>query len=357
MRIELIPGPGCRLTELIGDLHTTKAVKPGQTRLIVAKICLSKAELSSRHKNSLSDSLFSELENDLGHTMTRYLTVRLTYKHSGFPEVKEISDGQDGLHSHITRLQTEATFSIKRHNPKSAWSPRTSQTMDTPLSSNPVLELIETHFPAEQAREAIRRFATERPPIPIARRFQHLGGSSEETVRSASVTPKKSAAAPASTVQASPRVQKLARDKIYSSATISHPPPAADNPGEDVDPARKIWAEMRRHSRPGRARHHRTSISADHYFNFTDDCSPSRISSRQTSYGSIDGTEVGGNSPVEQERSRIMEMALRNKRSLGADTLRSIAPSVVHSVAGKKPALGTFGLGFGRTLGWGNSWW
>jgi hypothetical protein len=52
-----------------------------------------------------------------------------------------------------------------------------------------------------------------------------------------------------------------------------------------------------------------------------------------------------------------MEVALKNKRSLGADTLRSIAPSVVHSMGGKKSTLGGLGLGFGRSLGWGNSWW
>jgi hypothetical protein len=57
-----------------------------------------------------------------------------------------------------------------------------------------------------------------------------------------------------------------------------------------------------------------------------------------------------------------MEVALRNKRSVGAETLRSMAPSVVQMSAstvgkGKGAAFGGLGVGLGRTWGWGPPWW
>jgi hypothetical protein len=65
---------------------------------------------------------------------------------------------------------------------------------------------------------------------------------------------------------------------------------------------------------------------------------------------------------IERERSRIMEIALRNKRSVGTETLRSIAPSVVQMGAstvgnGKRNGFGGLGVGLGRTWGWGPPWW
>jgi hypothetical protein len=44
---------------------------------------------------------------------------------------------------------------------------------------------------------------------------------------------------------------------------------------------------------------------------------------------------------------------LRNKRSVGADTLRSIAPSVSRAKGGSVAG----SLGLGRNWGWGGSWW
>jgi len=108
----------------------------------------------------------------------------------------------------------------------------------------------------------------------------------------------------------------------------------------EVDPARKIWTEMRRTSR---GRHARRSLSAS-TFSVGDaiDYSPTN---RRMSDDTIDS-----------ERSRIKEVALKNKRSVGADTLRSIAPSVASSNK-KGPGAGTAGgLGLGRTW-WGGNWW
>jgi hypothetical protein len=361
MRIELLPGPGCQLIELVGDLHTATAMQVGGTRLIAAKICLNKAEPSLLSKDTISDSLMAELEHDLGHTISPFIKVRLSYRHSGFPQLKKSSAVSEGLISHVTNLQTEATAVIKRHNLQSAWSPRTSQTIELPMVPNPVINLIETHLPADQAREALRRLATERAPIPLAKRFQHFDGSSDETIRPCSIAGKTTTAISTSPIQVTSRAPQLTtHTKMTSSplAAIALAHTARDILTEEVDPARKIWTEMRRYSRGGRSQHRREGISADHYNSFTDDCSPSRISSGQLSDSSINSADGAGSIALgfQHERSRIMEVALRNKRSVGADTLRSIAPSVLQSVE-KKSGISGVGLGVGRSWGWGHSWW
>lgn len=359
MRVDLHPGQGCLVSEIIGDLHKSKTIWAGETQLILAKIRFSKFTAPGHLRESSSDGLIAQLENDLGDTLTPYLTVRLTYKHSGFPNVKKLGIIQDGMSMHITRLQTEATGVIKRHNPLSAWSPRTSQTINSPLEVNPLINLVETYLPSEQAREVIRKLAGERTPIPVAKRFEHICGSSEETVKP---VPSRLAGRIGSALS-SPLVH------VTSARGIMSPPHSTGSPSpfarfgstrsvqvsgiEEMDPARRIWTEMRRHSRGGnRSRHPRGSISADHYFSVDD--SPNRISSINTTVSGFSTGTGGELSEVKEERGRIMDMALKNKRSVGQETLKSIVPSVGRQKGG---TLSSLGLGVGRSWGWNANWW
>ncbi|KAG4429880.1 hypothetical protein IFR05_014637 [Cadophora sp. M221] len=359
MRIDLHPGQGCVVSEIIGDLHTSKIVRAGETQLILAKVRFSKFIAPTHLRESSSDGLIAQLENDLGDTLTSYLTVRLTYKHSAFPNIKKPALISDGMSMHITRLQTEATGVIKRHNSLSAWSPRTSQTINSPLEVNPLINLVETYLPSEQAREVIRKLAGERAPIPLARRFEHICGSSEETVKPVP----SSLASRIGSEFASPLVQTASARGVMS------PPHSTGSPSpfarfgttrpiqagsiEEMDPARRIWTEMRRNSRgANRSRHPRGSISADHYFSVDD--SPDRISSINTTVSAFSAGKSGELSDITEERGRVMDMALKNKRSVGQETLKSIVPSVGRQKGG---ALSSLGLGVGRTWGWNGNWW
>lgn len=372
MEIELCPGRECQVADVIGSLDPIPTIKAYETHLALAKVLLGRVASSRHVREASSADLIEQLETDLGDNTSPYLTVRVTYQHSGFPNHKSISMNTKGLNSHFTRLQTEATAVIKRHNSQSAWSPRTSQTIVNPLESNPLVELIEMHFPSDRARESLKRLADERTPIPMANNMQqfHLPGSSEETVKPAVKPIKSNFAAAVDSAFASPPVPH--GTVTVSPAALSGPfsrlPQAhlsQERASSDVtDPARKIWTEMRRHSRGSRSRHLRTSISADHYYSVEDEGSPSRISSGDSSV-STDPSVFGGKrkpGDIERERSRIMEIALRNKRSVGTETLRSIAPSVVQMGVstvgnGKRNGLGGLGVGLGRTWGWGPPWW
>jgi hypothetical protein len=228
------------------------------------------------------------------------LTVRLTYEHTAFGNASYATKPNCGLSFQTTSLRTESMAYIKRHNLTSIWS---GSSITVP--HNPLIQLVEAHYSDNKAREAIRKLAEERVQIPQAKK-PNLD-SSEETV------------------------------KYVTNVDMTMQTQPNHSPVPDIDPARKIWSEMRKTSR---GRYHQTIVSQGIYAypSEDDDCSPSHINSRGT---------------VDEERSRIKQVALRNKRSVGADTLRSIAPSVGKAKAGTVAG----GLGLGRSWGWGGSWW
>jgi hypothetical protein len=329
MRIDLVTTRDSSVLEVVGNLHEPKIIYAGETHLILAKLRIAKATKASSHirESSTSDEIMADLENHLGGAVTSYLTVRLTYKHSGFLNYNPTSiDWEGGMSSHMTKLQTEASAFIKRHNLQSAWSPRTSRELNGPLEVNPLIKLIEMHFPIDKARGAIRKLA------------EVTGGSSEDTVRASggsSIASRIGSAVTMSVLQPQGNAQSK---KVSDTQSLAPPVSKIIKATAEIDPARKIWTEMRRNSRG--YRHPRGSISADHYMsNDSDDFSPSRLSSADT---------------VDNERRKIKDMALRNKRSVGADTLKSFAPSVGKVKGGTVSGLG---LGVGRSWWGGGNWW
>jgi hypothetical protein len=344
MRIDFITTRDSSILELVGNIHESKIVYAGETHLILAKLRIAKVTKGTSHirECSTSDEIMTDLENHLGGAVTSYLTVRLSYKHSGFLNYKRVAiDWEGGTSSHTTRLQTEASAYIKRHNLESAWSPRTSQELNGPLEANPLIKLIDMHLPADKAREAMRRLADERVPIPMARRIVNTsdtpGGSSEDTVKvriGSNIAARLESAVCTTVLQPQSNVRSPADSDTQQSLAppVSHAVKAV----VEIDPARKIWTQMRKNSRGHR--NYRTSISDDHDSNDSDDCSPSRLSSADN---------------IDEERNKIKAIALRNKRSVGADTLKSFAPSVGKANGG---TIGGLGLGMQRSW-WGGNWW
>ena len=345
MSINLVTSCDSSVLEIIGNLHESKTIYAGETHLILAKLRIARVTKATSHirESSTSDELIADLESHLGDIVTSYLSVRLTYKHSGFLHYKRTAiNWEGGMSSHTTRLQTEASAVIKRRNLQSAWSPRTSREVNSPLEVNPLIKLIEMHLPINQAHEAIRRLGDERIQIPMARRLRNgsevAGGSSEETVKASAgsgFAARIESTLSMSIIHPQPGPTTLKDSKTMSDKSIAQLENQDTHPTPQSDPARKIWTEMRRHSRGHRD--HRCSVSATHHSTDSDDCSPSRLGSSVT---------------VDDERKRIQETALRNKRSVGADTLRSIAPSLGKA---KGSTIGGFGLGAGRTW-WGWGW-
>ena len=325
MQVELIAGQNCCVLEIVGNLYEQKTVRLHETHLILAKIrlpALTNSLPQSRQGRGTSEELMADLESQLGNTFTSYLTVHLIYEHTAISAPPCATDADHGLSSHMTTLHTKATAYIRR-TPNSPWA-----SCNPAGFQNPLIGLIETHYASEQARDAVRRLAEDRVKIPRARRADTRNsqtGSSEDTVTVEFVM--------------HPETSSALLENV-SNESPPYPPLPSPAVIREEDPARKIWTEMRRTSRV----RHRKSVSQSKCVpsrpSMDQDCSPSRISSACA---------------VDEQRNRIRQTALRNKRSVGADTLRSIAPSVNKAKGGGGSIAGSVRLG--RSWGWGGSWW
>ncbi|KAF4964867.1 hypothetical protein FSARC_7259 [Fusarium sarcochroum] len=101
-----------------------------------------------------SDDLIKALERELGDSTVKYMTVRLSYRHSAFPTSQDIGIADNGMFSIHSKIETVATASVRLHNAMSIWSPPLAST------SNPLLPLIERHWGVTNANEAMRHIMT-----------------------------------------------------------------------------------------------------------------------------------------------------------------------------------------------------
>ncbi|KAL6913501.1 hypothetical protein FSST1_011261 [Fusarium sambucinum] len=85
------------------------------------------------------DNLIEALEQELGDSTINYMTVRLSYRPSAFPEWQDAGNASDEMFTTQSKVETVATASVNLHNAMSLWSPAPA------LKSNPLLPLIERH--------------------------------------------------------------------------------------------------------------------------------------------------------------------------------------------------------------------
>ncbi|KAK4231420.1 hypothetical protein QBC38DRAFT_355000 [Podospora fimiseda] len=163
--VEILPTSKSAIIELVDDEACAKStLYPGSRLLLVAHIRLLPAAVprSQNHQfRQSSDDLMEDLEFHLGSTMTEYLQVRMTYRHSGFPQQplrpanKMVA--HDGIASSQTTIQTTVVAVIKRHNSSSPWSPRPR----APLP-NPLFEIIASHWGVQTASGVMQRIMDSR---------------------------------------------------------------------------------------------------------------------------------------------------------------------------------------------------
>lgn len=302
----------------------------------MAKLKLFVGRRSSSHVRESSKELIAELESRLGNATTEYLAVGISYKHSAFPTSRSSTTGIKGVSYHTTTIRIEAHAMIKRHCSESSWSRRTSGNQDSSGVPNPLFSLINACCDPARAARLMSKIAPDHVSLAELHR-RELDTDRRWNSSSDTITPirrntsrdvfhhtaqlEKSVCIPASK-QSIDITQARFHDTESNLGTL------ALNPCSDLDPARKIWLDMRKTSR-----------------------GTGKCGSRNTEGLELDmnGRRSGSSDMdvnVQKEQARIMELALRNKRSLGADTLRSMAaPSM------------SMGLGMGRGWGWGPPWW
>ncbi|KAI0192480.1 hypothetical protein F4808DRAFT_475765 [Astrocystis sublimbata] len=95
-------------------------------------------------------------------------------------------------------------------------------------------------------------------------------------------------------------------------------PSFLDQEEEDDDPARKIWAGMRR--RASGSRQDMRTVNAGH--------TPLRTMPGRGTLPSAGSVRM--KTDIDRRRDQIRDVALRNKRSIGADSLKSLVPSMMN---------------------------
>ncbi|KAI0866350.1 hypothetical protein F4860DRAFT_136513 [Xylaria cubensis] len=102
------------------------------------------------------------------------------------------------------------------------------------------------------------------------------------------------------------------------------------SPEQGDDPARRIWTEMRR-----KASHSRPSIPTTNIGN-----SSAATERPLTGRLSTTTSPTKVKSEVDRRRETIRDVALRNKRSIGAESLKSLVPSMMNLEMSSKEAWG-----------------
>ncbi|KAI0387695.1 hypothetical protein F5Y04DRAFT_9911 [Hypomontagnella monticulosa] len=296
VNVEVLPTVGGSVFDLIGNA-AIRTISPGSNHLILARVGVgaSKAQNSGASRRD-ADNLIADLEHQLGDFQTEYLQVKVNYYHSGFPEFGNTL-AEEGTSVNRTRLETSATGVIKRHNPASTWSPR-----PVPVS-NPLFAIMASHWGPARANEVMYRNMSSRSSCykVINRAGTSQNSRNEDTIK----TPERIGIAPSIPPRRA-SLTRLSLEKI-------------------PDPARKIWTELRQTSSGNRPAFHVSK--ADRLpaaTTFIDAPDPS-IVIRPAS------TQPESKAEVQRQREVIREIAVRNKRSIGADSLKSLVPSVVGS--------------------------
>lgn len=274
------------------------------------KLCLDGLPKKFGHVRQSSEELIDELQDKLGESTSDYLTVTFSCKPSVLPNYRGSKAAPVGMAFYGTSLTVKAKAIIKRHSSNSSWT-RVQSISNLEINrDNPVIGLISSHYPVSTAQDIIRTITSTTEGVPnIYRRI--LGSDTTWESSSEAVIP--ISGTPSFDNNSSPKkdspISALDITEAYVGRSSSSRKPLTPRPSEEVDPARQIWSQMRQVSRSCRKPNRDPSSSTE--TTHTDELLVN-IEKQQAQH-------------FRNEQTRIMQIALRNKRSIGADTLRSMA--------------------------------
>ncbi|RYP61211.1 hypothetical protein DL769_007805 [Monosporascus sp. CRB-8-3] len=296
IKIDVLPTAHSSVTDIIDD--GTRMIRPGSSLLILAyvEVDASKPPQASGERKHEPDDLIADLEFQLGSVRTEYIRVSLSYCHSGFPMLEDVST-MSGISSRQSRLETTAVGVVKRHSTTSIWSPR-----PTP-ASNALFPIIASHWGPGRAHNVMKKIMPQRSS---PRRIPKSNSRSMTSVRGSE-----------NSLQTPVRTDKGVPVRVpQRNASLGKQQPST--PDDVMDPARRIWTEMRRQT-SGRVTASLRVSKARRLPALPADLEPGPRADMPPLYSQGE---------VERRRQQIRDMALRNKRSIGADTLRSLVPSL-----------------------------
>lgn len=299
LQTTLQPTRHTSILEVLEDKSAPTTLYPSSSILLLAHIQVISPPSPRPHRSHSRqnpDDLIRDLELALGSTTTvttPYLAARVSYRHPLFPD----RFSSDTCAAQTTRLETTCTASIATttsaddDDDGSLWSPRCRRPAAAAARQQRrvLLDIVASHWGVRAAGEVERRMTPLPPSSARARAGTVRGGGYVAGPRPPVVPRRKASLRQTSSVA-------LAEGKGGGEEE--------DGDGEDEsghDAARKIWTEIRRMSSVGSGGGERD---------------------RKVSAAS------SGMWEVDRRREAVRERALRNRRSVGADTLRSLVPTV-----------------------------
>lgn len=266
-----------------------------------------------RARESSAD-LMEDLEKQLGTSVTEYVHVRVTYRHSFHPHTKSLAT-PSGMSYYVTTSFVEARATIPTMPLDVVWSPRSALFGDT--GDECVWNaIIQEHYNPEQTSKTLRHISTSRARAhrPFIRR--HSSRESEQcetplTSEHLNPTPDISESSTPSTYDTAILDIQTPTKPIYHTRKDVESEESMASQGDPTDPAKVIWREMRR-------------ISSG---------TPRYTLDKQRAHAKIPSTirsSDQGDSEYEQfeeDKVQLKQIALRNKRSIGAESLQSIMPN------------------------------
>ncbi|KAI8944930.1 hypothetical protein F4801DRAFT_159494 [Xylaria longipes] len=306
LQVDVFPTSQTAVIEIIED-DRKRILNLGSTILVLAKVKIDRRRPRQPKRAIVrkSNELIADLESELGLARIKYLQVRLQYHHSGFSTLNDATP-MDGTTDYQTQLKTTATGVIDQ------------QALHSPL--NP------SHFSANES-SLFGIVASYWGPLRANEIF------SQKTRQANSIVAKNTALVDDNQIV-------VAKDGFNHQATTAFGPttslsrrradPQPSSPDQGDDPARKIWTEMRR-----RVSHNRPNRSAANAEN-----SPAAAARTMTGTTSTIASSMRMKSEVDHRRELIRDVALRNKRSIGAESLKSLVPSMMNLEMSSKEAWG-----------------
>ncbi|KAI9786545.1 MAG: hypothetical protein M1816_007869 [Peltula sp. TS41687] len=334
--IDISPGPNCEIEAILGDTRY-RSLASGQTASIFVKVKTSPLERPPLlHVNTAnpggrcpsSDHLHAQLAVLLGQTAEDILHVKVQYKHTLLPKDTIMSVEKKGV--------------VRRQIGQSAWGPHTMVGLNHERADNHALvykrlgSFTAANWPPRKALDKLQELyggdiqsqLDPTYPGPLIKELRQRARTMERHGLTHDDRPWKGEVA--SSTKDATTTDMIIRPLFYqqdpaSKTEASIPSPTSQRPeltreeshtGPGEDGARKIWREMRRDSRmstssPGQRR--RRGWSDGSLIMAAADRLPrSRSSSTTTEH-------------YDDFIRDIADQAVRNKRSLGADTLRSFA--------------------------------
>ncbi|KAI1752613.1 hypothetical protein F4782DRAFT_540271 [Xylaria castorea] len=305
LQVDVFPTSQTAIIEVIVDKK--RLLNLGSTILVLAKVRIDCRQRQQPHGAMIrkSNELIADLESELGLAHIKYLQVCLQYHHSGFSTSNNATP-TDGAIDCQTQLKTTATGVIDQHALHSPLS-----TSHVRASENSLFDIVASYWGPLRANDIFSQ-KTHRADSVVANNTtlinNHKAIAAKDSFTHQMTTP------------FNPFTSLPQRQANLQ-------PPSLE---QEDDPARRIWAEMRRRtsgSRPTIPATNAGNLSAAAVRTLTERV-PTAISPMKMK------------SEVDRRRETIRDVALRNKRSIGAESLKSLVPSMMNLEMSSKEAWG-----------------